>query len=42
MVTALPMMVLLRELTVMSPETPALDALMEPEQPAAAAAHASH
>jgi predicted PurR-regulated permease PerM len=29
MVTALPMMVLLRELTVMSPETPALDALME-------------
>jgi predicted PurR-regulated permease PerM len=30
MVTALPVMVLLRELAVMSPETPALDALMEP------------
>jgi predicted PurR-regulated permease PerM len=30
MVTALPVMVLLRELVVMAPETPALDALMEP------------
>jgi predicted PurR-regulated permease PerM len=32
MVTALPVMVLLRELAVMSPETPALDALMESAQ----------
>ena len=32
MVTALPMMVLLRELSGMAPETPALDALLEPEQ----------
>ena len=41
MVTALPMMVLLRELTVMSPETPALDALMEPGREAGEASHAS-
>jgi predicted PurR-regulated permease PerM len=40
MVTALPVMVLLRELVVMSPETPALDALMEPPRsPAAASAN---
>ncbi len=32
MVTALPVMVILRELVVMAPETPALDALMEPAQ----------
>ena len=32
MVTALPMMVLLRELSAMAPETPALDALLEPQQ----------
>lgn len=31
MVTALPMMVLLREVVVMAPDTPALDVLMEPE-----------
>jgi predicted PurR-regulated permease PerM len=37
MVTALPVMVLLRELVVMSPETPALDALMEPPRSLAAA-----
>jgi predicted PurR-regulated permease PerM len=42
MVTALPMMVLLRELTVMSPETPALDALMEPERETGGAAQASN
>ena len=30
MVTALPVMVIMRELVVMAPETPALDALMEP------------
>jgi predicted PurR-regulated permease PerM len=41
MVTALPVMVMLRELAVMSPETPALDALMEPQQ-SATSAHASH
>jgi AI-2 transport protein TqsA len=40
MVTALPVMVLLRELVVMSPETPALDALMAPA-PASAPASAS-
>jgi predicted PurR-regulated permease PerM len=47
MVTALPVMVLLRELVVMSPETPALDALMEPSPthtpaPAVAASGNSH
>ena len=41
MVTALPMMVLLRELTVMSPETPALDALMEPGREEGGVSHAS-
>ena len=41
MVTALPMMVLLRELTVMSPETPALDALMEPGRETGGVSHAS-
>ena len=41
MVTALPVMVMLRELAIMSPETPALDALMEP-QLSATTAHASH
>ncbi|MGZ3318175.1 MAG: AI-2E family transporter [Isosphaeraceae bacterium] len=41
MVTALPVMVMLRELAIMSPETPALDALMEPHQ-SATTAHASH
>jgi predicted PurR-regulated permease PerM len=41
MVTALPVMVMLRELAIMSPETPALDALMEPQQ-SATTAHASH
>ena len=41
MVTALPVMVMLRELAIMSPETPALDALMEPQQ-SASTAHASH
>jgi predicted PurR-regulated permease PerM len=41
MVTALPMMVLLRELTVMSPETPALDALMEPHRETGGVANAS-
>src|SRR5271165_923264 len=40
MVTALPVMVMLRELASMSPETPALDALMEPQQ-SAKTAHAS-
>ncbi len=40
MVTALPVMVILRELAIMSPETPAIDALMEPQQ-SAATAHAS-
>lgn len=32
MVTALPMMVLMRELSAMAPETPALDALLEPQK----------
>ena len=41
MVTALPVMVMLRELASISPETPALDALMEP-QPSNTTAHASH
>jgi predicted PurR-regulated permease PerM len=44
MVTALPMMVLLREFVAMIPESPALDALMEPEEkesgPSASAEHA--
>jgi predicted PurR-regulated permease PerM len=35
MVTALPVMVILRELVVMAPETPALDALMEPTKASA-------
>jgi len=43
MVTALLVIVMLRELAIMSPETPALDALMEPQQSATATtAHASH
>lgn len=41
MVTALPVMVMLRELANISPETPALDALMEPQQ-SGTTAHASH
>jgi hypothetical protein len=41
MVTALPVMFILRELAIMSPETPALDALMEPQQ-SPASAHVSH
>ena len=41
MVTGMPVMVMLRELAIMSPETPALDALMEPQQ-SATTAHASH
>ena len=36
-----PVMVMLRELAIMSPETPALDALMEPHQ-SATTSHASH
>ena len=40
MVTALPVMVMLRELANISPETPALDALMEPQY-SATTAHAS-
>ncbi len=41
MVTALPVMVMLRELASISPETPALDALMEPKQ-SDTTAHVSH
>jgi len=42
MVTALPVMVILRELIVMSPETPALDALMAPPPATASASGNSH
>jgi predicted PurR-regulated permease PerM len=41
MVTALPAMVVLREFVAMVPETPVLDALMEPEPESGAAVHAS-